>query len=338
MAERCTISSVVPFLVAHAAAQTAQVDIGSLLGDAVSSPPKADEHIPVERYFEVWGRAMALLKSDAFPLRVASHAQLEDSEVFGFLAMSCETLGEAYDKTASYRALYAAGARWEQVVGAREDRLVWYPWPGDLRDAGYTAAIDFGVADMANAIRRLGRARPRPTAVHLCHAAPANVAPYRDFYGVDPKFNSKLYELVYAPGLRAEPIATFNSKLRNYFDEECRKLAATSASDGTVVAQVRKVLIATMNGGDPSIEATAKTMGMSARSLQRHLAEEGSRYNDLLADIRAELAKRYLARGTVSVTEVAYLLGFAEPPAFFKAFKRWTGMTPRAFQQGASTH
>ena len=51
--------------------------------------------------------------------------------------------------------------------------------------------------------------------------------------------------------------------------------------------------------------------------------------------MRAEFAKRYLSRGTISASEVAYLIGFTEPPAFFKAFKRWTGMTPREFQQGA---
>lgn len=335
MAERCTISSVVPFLVAHAAAQASRVDPAVVLGAGAGVPPKAGDHIDVQRYFEVWRRAVATVKADAFPLQVAAQAQLEDSEVFGFLAMSCETLGEAYDKTASYRALYNAGARWEQVDDAREGRLIWYPWPGDLRDPGYAAAMDFAVADMANAVRRLGRSGPRPLAVHLRHATPANTAPYREFYGVDPKFNAKLYELVYAPGLRDDPIATFNSKLRDYFDEECKKLAAASGKSGSVVTQVRKVLMAAMNGGDSTIEATAKSLAMSPRSLQRRLADEGARYNDLLADIRTELAKRYLARGTISVTEVAYLLGFAEPPAFFKAFKRWTGMTPRAFQQGA---
>jgi AraC-like DNA-binding protein len=338
VAERCTISGVVPFLVAHAAAHAAEVDPAPLLGGVTSAPPRADEHVDVQRYFDVWSRAIAAVKSPSFPLRVAAQSQLEDSEVFGFLAMSCETLGEAYDKTAFYRALYAAGARWEQVPDAREDRLIWYPWPGDLRDAGYAAAMDFSLADMANAVRRLGRSGPRPVAVHLCHAAPADTAPYRELYGVEPNFNAKLYELVYAPGLRSEPIATFNSKLRNYFDEECRKLAAATANNGSVVAQVRKTLMAAMNGGDTTIEATAKTLAMSPRSLQRYLADEGSRYNDLLAEVRAELAKRYLARGTVSVTEVAYLLGFTEPPAFFKAFKRWTGMTPRAFQEGAATH
>lgn len=129
-----------------------------------------------------------------------------------------------------------------------------------------------------------------------------------------------------------EQLADFNSRLRDYFDDECRRLVSASASGQSIVDQVRKRLIHAMDGGDTSIEAIAKQLGLSGRSLQRRLAEEGTRYNDVLGSVREEFAKRYLARGTVSASEVAYLLGFTEPPAFFKAFKRWTGMTPREFQ------
>ena len=72
---------------------------------------------------------------------------------------------------------------------------------------------------------------------------------------------------------------------------------------------------------------------LSPRSLQRRLSEEQTGYNDLLKEVREEFAKRYLARGTLTASEVAYLIGFTEPPAFFKAFKRWTGLTPREFQE-----
>jgi AraC-like DNA-binding protein len=85
-----------------------------------------------------------------------------------------------------------------------------------------------------------------------------------------------------------------------------------------------------MDGGDVSIEAIAKKLATSSRTLRR-LAEERSSYNDVLAEVRIDVAKRYLSRGTMSASEVAYLVGFTEPPAFFKAFKRWTGMTPREF-------
>jgi len=69
-----------------------------------------------------------------------------------------------------------------------------------------------------------------------------------------------------------------------------------------------------MDGGDTSIEVIAKQLGQSSRSLQRRLADEGTRYNDVLAGIRVEFAKRYLARGSVSASEVAYLIGFTDRP------------------------
>jgi AraC-like DNA-binding protein len=323
----------IPIIVASAA-QAEGIDPTRIVSAAaLQAPPRADEHIDVAEYFEVWRRALSLIPDAAFALRAATVFQLEDHEVFGFLAMSCETLGQAYDRTATYRALYCVGARWELQLDDDAARLIWYPWPGDLRDSGYRAAMDFAVADMADAIRRLGKSAPMPRQVRLRHSAPAEQDKYTSHYGVAPQFGSPLHELVYARELPTLPIAGFNSRLRDYFEQECkRQLGAVAASTSTA-AQVRKQLIVSMDGGDSSVEAIAKRLGTSARSLQRRLTEEGTRYNDLLVEVRSEFAHRYLARRTISASEVAYLIGFTEPPAFFKAFKRWTGKTPREFQQ-----
>lgn len=331
-----SISSVVPFMVAQVAAREG-LDASAVLHAAgLPGPYPADEHVSITRYFDLWRRVMTFASDPSFPLRAASAFQLEDSEVFGFLAISCETLGRAYERTAAYRALYGLGARWELQREPDATRLIWYPWPGDPNDAGYRAAMDYAVADMANSILRLGRTRPRPRGVKLAHRAPADLAPFKMFYGVVPRFGAALYELEYAPALVDVPIESFNSRLRDYFDEQCKQLHAKLAGGSSIADEVRKRLIAAMDGREVSIERTAKQLAMSPRSLQRRLSEEGVRYNDLLAEVRAEFAKRYLARGTVSASEVAYLLGFTEPPAFFKAFKRWTGMTPRAYQERTS--
>lgn len=341
MGESESITSVVPFLVASAVRMQG-LDAAAVLagsGVAADAPPRPDEHVPASVYFEVWRRALALVRDDAFPLRVSAAFRLEDHELFGFLAISCATLGEAYERTARYRALYCVGARWELHADEQATRVIWYPWPGDPADPGYRAAMDYAVADMDNAIRRLGRAEPRPTAVVLRHAAPSDAvaaAAFRGQYGVSPRYDAPLYELRYPPGIPEMPVASFNSRLRDYFDGECRRVAEKLGASPSIVDQVRARLTGAMDGGDTSMEATARKLGMSARSLQRRLADEGTRYNDLLADVRAEFAKRYLSRGTLSASEVAYLLGFTEPPAFFKAFKRWTGMTPGEFATAAS--
>lgn len=329
-----TISAVVPFLLAHVARSLGADPEPLLRGTGVdaAAPPHGDLHVPVETYFEVWRRAMALF-DDAFPLRVASAFRHEDNEIFGFLAMSCANIGEAFDLTLKYSKLHTFGASYDMDFDAEATRITWLPWPGELTDAGYRAAMDYHVANMEQAIRQLGVSPPRPVQVRLRHSAPAATAEYAGFYGVAPRFGSARYELIYPTGLRDVGVTTFNSRLRDYFVEQCRQLVDKVGADTNLATQVRKALIGVMDGGDSGMEAIAKRLGMSTRSLQRRLSEEQTGYSDLLAEVREEFAKRYLARGTLTASEVAYLIGFAEPPAFFKAFKRWTGLTPREFQQ-----
>jgi len=75
---------------------------------------------------------------------------------------------------------------------------------------------------------------------------------------------------------------------------------------------------------------------MSERSLQRRLADEGQTFDALLDELRHELALRYLADKTLAIAEVAFLLGYSEPSAFHRAFKRWTGKTPTQARQHAA--
>jgi AraC-like DNA-binding protein len=329
-----TISGVVPFLVAHVARSLGADPEPLLRGTGVSAtaPPKGDEHIAVEHYFQVWRRAMERF-DEGFPLRVASFFRHEDNEIFGFLAMSCATIGEAFDRTLQYSRLYTVGATYEMDVDGKATRITWLPWPGDLSDVGYRAAMDYHVANMEQAIRQLGNVQSGLTEVRLRHAAPSSLVGHRDFYGVAPRFDCPRYELVYRADLRDLGVTSFNSRLRDYFEQQCRAMAEQLGTGTSLSAQVRKALISVMDGGDSGIESTAKRLGMSTRSLQRRLAEDQTTYNDLLAEVRQEFAKRYLARGTLTASEVAYLIGFTEPPAFFKAFKRWTGVTPREFQE-----
>ena len=294
----------------------------------------ADVHITAARYIDLWDRVVATCKS-GFALEVAASLALEDSEVFGFLAMSCATLGEAFHRTAKYRALYNTGARWELQIEDDSVRLIYYPWLVPTRSAGYRAAVELSVADMAGAAKRLARSDIAPIAVKLAHEGTSMPA-YRDAFGVEPIFGAVLDELVYPSGLLDVPIKSSNSRLRDYFDAQCAALAERFVDDAPMSARARAELIATMNGGDVSMDAVAKRMGTSGRSLHRKLAEEGTRFADLLDEVRQEFAKRYLARGTVTASEIAYLTGFQSPNAFFRAFKRWTGQTPKAFQTGVA--
>ena len=99
-----------------------------------------------------------------------------------------------------------------------------------------------------------------------------------------------------------------------------------------VALEVRRALAARVGGGDTRIQTIARILATSARSLQRRLAAAGVSYQQLLDLARKDAAERYLTDSPLSIGEVAYLLGYSEPAAFNRAFKRWRHETPRAFR------
>lgn len=97
--------------------------------------------------------------------------------------------------------------------------------------------------------------------------------------------------------------------------------------------RVRKLIKAELLGGSPTVDHIAQSLGMSRRTLARQLLAEGATFKGLLEEVRRELAERALISEDVGIAEIAERLGFAESNTFYRAFKRWTGMTPSSFRE-----
>lgn len=95
---------------------------------------------------------------------------------------------------------------------------------------------------------------------------------------------------------------------------------------------VRRALASRVAGGDTRIQAVARALVTSVRSLQRRLAAAGVSYQQLLDLARKDAAERHLKQSSLSIGEVAYLLGYSEAAAFNRAFRRWHKQTPQAFR------
>ena len=92
--------------------------------------------------------------------------------------------------------------------------------------------------------------------------------------------------------------------------------------------RVREALMLELRGGEPTIERIAKKLAVTPRTLQRRLQDEGSSFQGVLDAVRADLAQRYLTDNRLGVSEVAFLLGYADASAFARAFRRWYGKAP----------
>ena len=96
--------------------------------------------------------------------------------------------------------------------------------------------------------------------------------------------------------------------------------------------EVEAKLAPLLPGGAAGIDAVARTMGVSRQTLYRRLKEEGFTFEHVLDDLRRRLATRYIGREGMSAKAAAYRLGFSDPAAFSRAFKRWTGRSPSDYR------
>lgn len=130
-------------------------------------------------------------------------------------------------------------------------------------------------------------------------------------------------------------IVTGDPALARVNDEQAEALIRSYTNDSLARSVIDKI-IQRLPDGPPNQDTIASDLAMSNRSLQRKLKEEGVSFSELLQDCRMQLAKKYLRQGSKSVVETSYTLGFAEPSAFSRAFKRWTGKTPAQYRDSVA--
>ncbi|MDF5729485.1 MAG: AraC family transcriptional regulator [Rhizonema sp. PD38] len=121
--------------------------------------------------------------------------------------------------------------------------------------------------------------------------------------------------------------------LGRILDRYIEVLLAKLPQSGSFIDSVCREISRELRGGNLEVEAITKRLGFVSRTLQRKLKEAGTSYQELLDETRQSLSTHYLQEQHITVSEVAFLLGFSEASAFSRAFKRWTGTTPGEFRR-----
>jgi AraC-like DNA-binding protein len=150
---------------------------------------------------------------------------------------------------------------------------------------------------------------------------------HRAFFGAPVVFGARHTEMIFDEDVLDLPLATADANLAAILMPAAEEKRAKRPKDPPFTDQVARALRAALSSDDAQLGAVATRMGMTGRSLQRRLKDEGTSFQELREKTRRALASHYLAED-LSLSEIAFLLGFSEPSAFFRAFKRWTGKTP----------
>jgi AraC-like DNA-binding protein len=288
----------------------------------MAADPEA--RISPAQFCVAWAEATRLSGDPALALRIAEATPVGAFGIVEYVCRSAPTVHEAL-------------RQWVRYLGILDDAV-----EVALVDGGADVALRVTLESEAPAppshelcfalvllnSRRLVPGRIEPRAVRFTHRVPSGqLARYRAFFGPDVVFGAKRTELVLAKSALEAPLATADPNLLAILLPTAEEKRAGSVKDPPLTDQVRRILRAALSQDDAQLPGVAKRLGLTARSLQRRLGEEGTSFQGLRDETRQRLADRYLGEG-LSIAEISFMLGFSEPSAFFRAFKRWTGLTP----------
>ncbi|MDM0014415.1 AraC family transcriptional regulator [Variovorax sp. J22P168] len=250
--------------------------------------------------------------------------------VVGFSAMTSGNFGAALARIARYNALVSA-CELDIVLTADEAAVrVRYDGP----DRPYSRCrMDIQMGTLLNFGRLFTEQQIVPLRLSLKGDAPPYHARYAEMFGCPALFDQAHDAIVFRRSDLALPLVSANPAVSALFEDAAERDLVTHHMRHDTAHAVRDALRQLLHGDLPSIEQVAGALCVSERTLQRRLAREGLQFSALLDEVRLEMARRYLAAGRASLTEIAYLLGFVDPNSFFRSFKRWTGKTPADWRQ-----
>lgn len=296
-----------------------------------------DARIPLEQENALWMTAADLAEDAAFGLHVAEMIQPGMFDVLDYVVRTAPTLRAAVDRLARYNRLMHDVAEFK-VEDLPEGVLIHHRFrTPDLVPVRHAA--EFTLASLLVIARQMAGRLPLVVSVSFAHTAPEDTAEHRRIFGFLPAFSAHQNVLLLTADSMLAPVPAADPALSrivtSHADQLLRKLSI-SAED-CLASRVRQVVLAGLAEGNATIGEAARQLCMSERSLQRALQTKGTTFNAVFDEVRKRAALDFIADSNIALGEIAYLIGFSEPSAFHRAFKRWTGLTPLAARQASRT-
>lgn len=296
-------------------------------GVPIDAAHKTDVHQLSDLYSAMWEQAAQRTGDPAIGLTRPTHP-LGAFGVFGHMLLSSANLYAAAQALARFAALVSPTFSMDlQREGA--STVATFTVAGGRR-APPLQRFDYVATVFLTGAQWISGQRLVPQVLHVPFPTPADTRPWRDAYGCPIVFGASSFRAEFLSSDLDRAIPTSDPTLADI----CLRMTEQAAQDfgDGFAGKVRQALSRVLSKGDPRREHVAELLCVSERTLQRRLSEEGTSFAELVDAVRREVAERLLAQSQLSVTEMAYELGFSDPSNFYRACKRWFGCSPSEFR------
>jgi AraC-like DNA-binding protein len=298
-----------------------------------------DNRIPLATYMALLKAGIELCNEPALSLLFGEAVRLQDISLVGLIGVAFDNVESVRRQVNRYAPLTLDaddGGTAEAIEFVRENGDLWMKFTSEIYKDN-PLLTESGFARNVCGARALAASMPEfanltfPKAIRFTHAEPSYRAEYDRIFGVPLFFDSHMNALLTDEAILNMKLPRTNPYLSEVLSARAEELLKSLEMSKTMRGRVENLLIPILHTGEASMDTIAVKLGLSRQTLFRKLKAEATTFEKVLDELRHKLALHYLNVKKVPVNQTAYLVGFSEPAAFSRAFKRWTGSSPRMY-------
>ena len=304
--------------------------IAQKAGFAIDEFTDPNAQFSLDRTSIFWRLAVQETGDDAIGIWVSKSIKLTTFHALGLAVAASRSFHEALLRMERYCDIVSDSEKVKITVmkGHWEYQLL----PGALTYRASPESLDAIMSHMIRSSRATIQGFSKPVSVSLARPKPTNHNAFSEFYNCPITYDTKINVIRLPLDLMEAPLMTANVGLADASDQILNTVLNQNKAD-PLDDKICQIMVEALPSGHMTLDEVASGVGQSVRTLQRHLSAKGTTFSGLLSDLRTDLARNYLRQTKLPVTEIAFLLGYADTTSFSRAFKTWTGQTPREFQQ-----
>ena len=287
------------------------------------------ERVSVTLYADIMMRAITAFGDEALPLKLAEFILPRHLGILGVAISHCSCLGETAQLLQRYERLVDDINDTRLSVSATRASIEWIP----RIENPAACFMQKSLAVWVTFARRISGRGDLVADASFPFPAPDDIRPYSELFGGDIRFGQPLASLSFDVRYLALPVQTYEQQTHALLLQQLQCCYESEVEADNYLDHVRQIIRRSMSQGQVSLECIASVLKLTPRSLQNRLRAQGYRFRDLLEEERFRMAQAYLRDPTISLAEVAFLLGYSEQSPFQNAFKRRFGITPGEFRR-----